>query len=87
MLYQLEFANENINFDQYNIGTIRFELYNLYITVKHKRIDLFQPLIEFLIEFQTYYENIIEEKLYFRVLFALQALVKLHTHNLITLLK
>ena len=73
----LEFAIEKFSFDQYNIGSIRFELYNLYIKVKHKRIDLFQPLIDFLIEFNASFPETIEEKLYFRVLFSLQALVKL----------
>lgn len=67
-------GDERVIFGQCHINSIRFELYNMYILVKHKRFDLFESIIEFLTEFHSCFGNILEEKLYFRVLVSLKAL-------------
>ncbi len=70
-----EFAySEKLSFSEYNISSIRFELYNMYILVKHKNFGLFDSVIQFLTEFQEFYSGIIDEKLYFRVLVSIKAM-------------
>ena len=67
--------DKRTRFSSYQIASIRFELYNLYKTVKDRHSQRYNVLIEFLIEFNEHFPTIIPEKLYLRVLTSLKALV------------
>ncbi len=66
---------EKLAFSEYNISSIRFGLYNMYILVKHKKFNLFDSVVQFLTEFQTHFGGILDEKLYFRVLVSIKAML------------
>ena len=74
----IDFAlDKRSKFSNYQIPSIRFELYNLYKTVKDRHSQRYNGLIEFLTEFNEHFPTIIPEKLYLRVLTSLKALVRL----------
>jgi hypothetical protein len=66
------------DFNSYNIHKIYFELYNLHIVVKNQELDQFEKVVQFLIEFNDVFPDIIEQKLLKRVMTSLKVLV---THS------
>jgi hypothetical protein len=68
-------SNQNAPFSSFNISSIRFELFNMYVLVKHKKLDRFDSVIGFLNEFNMKFPNIITEQLFNRVQTSLKALV------------
>jgi hypothetical protein len=68
-------SNQKTPFSSFNISSIRFELFNMYILIKHKRLDRFDSVIRFLYEFNTKFPNLINDQLFNRVQTSLKALV------------
>jgi hypothetical protein len=68
-------SNQKSPFSSFNISSIRFELFNMYILIKHKKLDRFDSVINFLDVFNSKFPNIVTEQLFNRVQTSLKALV------------
>lgn len=66
---------KRIKFSSYNISSIRFELFNMYYMVKYKKFIRFDSIINFLVEFDRVFKNIIPNNLLLRLLSSIKALV------------
>jgi hypothetical protein len=70
-------CDNKTSFNEFNLSSIRFELYNMYIIVKHKKFSSFESIIQFLNTFNANFPMILDEKLYLRVLISIKALVNI----------
>jgi hypothetical protein len=68
-------CSSKTKFNTYSISSIRFESFNMHVTVKNRSYSRFDTVIRFLNELNNSITDLIPEKLFVRVIASLKALV------------